>query len=130
MLNKPIWPKEFLFHGSESVRFRRIVSISSYKSILLSIFLYFYLFIYPSFFLSIYFSIYTSLFISIFYLSYLFIYIYPSIYDYCPSRYRPDLLPWESLDPECAEDNLQLGFDILEAELGLQPVITASEVIL
>ena len=81
-----------------------------------------------SFYQSIFLSIYLFIFLSI-YLSF-FIYKCIYIYVYCLTRYRPDLLPWESLDPECAEDNLQLGFDILEAELGLQPVITASEVIL
>ena len=56
-LNKPkIWQKGFLFHGSESVRFRRIVSIY------LSINPYIYLSINPSFYLYVYISIYISIY--------------------------------------------------------------------
>merc|ERR1719474_449489 len=44
-------------------------------------------------------------------------------------RYRPDILHWDSLDPECRVENVQLAFDILESELGLQPVTTAVEVV-
>ena len=52
-LNKPkIWQKWFLFHGSESVRFRRIASFY------LSINPYIYLSINPSFYLYVYISIY------------------------------------------------------------------------
>ena len=43
-------------------------------------------------------------------------------------RYRPDLVHWDSLDPGCTVENIQLAFDILESELGLQPVTTAEEV--
>ena len=35
---------------------------------------------------------------------------------------------WDSLDPGCTVENIQLAFDILESELGLQPVTTAEEV--
>jgi hypothetical protein len=43
-------------------------------------------------------------------------------------RYRPDLLNWDSLDPQDIVQNNQLAFDILESELGLQPVTTGQEV--
>ena len=43
-------------------------------------------------------------------------------------RYRPDLLNWDSLEPHDIVQNNQLAFDILESELGLQPVTTGQEV--
>ena len=43
-------------------------------------------------------------------------------------RYRPDLVHWDSLDATANMENIQFAFDILEQELGLQPVITAAEV--
>ena len=43
------------------------------------------------------------------------------------NRYRPDLVYWDSLDPDAKLDNIQLAFDILEQELGLQPVLSPQE---
>jgi len=43
-------------------------------------------------------------------------------------RYRPDLVQWDCLDESCHMDNLQFVFDVLEHELGLQPVTTAQEI--
>ena len=47
---------------------------------------------------------------------------------YLFARYRPDLLNWDTLEPDDIVQNNQLAFDILESELGLQPVTTGQEV--
>ena len=43
------------------------------------------------------------------------------------SRYRPDLIDFHTLDAKDSLDNLQLAFDLLEHELGISPVIKATE---
>ena len=42
-------------------------------------------------------------------------------------RYRPDLVEFEALDPAAWAENCQLAFDLLEAEFGLPPAMTGSE---
>ena len=43
------------------------------------------------------------------------------------SRYRPDLIDFHTLDAKDSLDNLQFAFDLLEHELGISPVIKATE---
>ena len=42
-------------------------------------------------------------------------------------RYRPDLIDFHTLDAKESVDNLQLAFDLLDHELGISPVIKATE---
>ena len=42
-------------------------------------------------------------------------------------RYRPDLIDFHTLDAKDSLDNLQFAFDLLEHELGISPVIKATE---
>ncbi|XP_057709661.1 F-actin-monooxygenase MICAL3-like isoform X2 [Corythoichthys intestinalis] len=42
-------------------------------------------------------------------------------------RYRPELIDFDSLDPEADRENIRLAFDVCERELGICPVMTVEE---
>ena len=42
-------------------------------------------------------------------------------------RYRPDLVDFHEFDPRHAADNIQTCFDVLEAEMGILPIMTGRE---
>ena len=44
-----------------------------------------------------------------------------------PSRYRPDLVDFQALDPAAWAENCQLAFDVLEQDLGIGPAMTGRE---